>query len=180
MSANAWPTATYTRIFGSAKHYLPAALTSFLTDFEPALSKPCGPAVAETAAKTAIENLSQKNGDLGAAARAIHDAGCAAAALNDPGLDTLVAAQAANFAVVYYGVHPTINAGKLDEFLKTRAEEQSRLMARLRRSSELPNKTDNVDTSPEFGIASIAYSHAVTDVANIWLYIWKQSHGDMK
>src|SRR5262245_46767190 len=62
--AHAWPTSTYTRIFGSAKRYLPPALAAFLTDFEPALSKPCSAAAAETAAKTAIENLSQKNGDL--------------------------------------------------------------------------------------------------------------------
>jgi hypothetical protein len=176
----AWPVTAYPKIFKSAGRYTPAALASFLKDFDPVLSKPCGTTTIETATKTAIDQLSRKGGDLSLAAAAIRDAGCAAAAMNDPGLDTMVSTYAGSFAVVYYGVHPTIDKGNLGEFVRTRAEEHSRLMTRLKRSSELPNRNDNVETSPEFGIASIAYSHAVTDVANVWLHIWKQSNGDMK
>lgn len=34
------------------------------------------------------------------------------------------------------------------------------------------------DRSILFGIAAISFSHAVTDIARTWLYIWDQAHGD--
>jgi len=30
-----------------------------------------------------------------------------------------------------------------------------------------------------FGIAALSYSHAVTDIARLWLYAWNESHGDL-
>ncbi|MBI1745788.1 MAG: hypothetical protein HYR55_04275 [Acidobacteria bacterium] len=39
---------------------------------------------------------------------------------------------------------------------------------------------DADDRSPAFGIAALYYSHTISDVANVWLYLWWQSFGDMR
>jgi len=30
-----------------------------------------------------------------------------------------------------------------------------------------------------YGIGSLSWSHTVTDTARVWLFIWKQAHGDL-
>jgi hypothetical protein len=181
--ARAWPAASYTAIFKNAQYPLPKALATLLKDFGPILNSPCRalPAgSAEQVVRTAIAELTKKNADPREAVAAIRDAGCAAAAMSDPKLDALVQGQGSRFSVVFYGFDDRVQTGDLSGFLKTRSEESERLLQRLRRSSELPDKTTAVETSPQYGIASIAFSHAVTDVANVWYYIWKEAGGDLQ
>ncbi len=35
------------------------------------------------------------------------------------------------------------------------------------------------DRSPAFGLAALHYSHTITDIANVWLYCWREANGDL-
>jgi hypothetical protein len=92
----------------------------------------------------------------------------------------MAASQTDRFAVVFYGYDERILKGDLKGFLEFRKQESERLMTRLRRYTELPDQSTAIETSPQYGIVSIAFSHAVTDVSNIWYHIWKEADGDLQ
>jgi hypothetical protein len=178
--ADAWPATSYPRIFQDARRPLPKALVTFLKDFEAVLQAPCRQTAVEQAVQKAIAELKKKDVNPRESVALMRDAGCAMAEINDPKLDAMVASQVSRFSVVFYGFDDRIVKGDLQGFLKARTEESDRLLQRLRRYSELPDKSTAIETSPQYGIASIAFSHAVTDVANIWYHIWKEAQGDLR
>src|SRR5262245_7148148 len=156
---NAWPATSYPRIFQDARRPLPQALATLLKDFESVLASPCRPMPVEQAVQKAIAELTKKNVDPRESVAAIRDAGCAAANMSDPKLDSMVASEMSRFSVVFYGFDERVLKGDLKGFLTARADENERLLQRLRRYSELPDQSTAVETSPQYGIASIAFSH---------------------
>lgn len=54
----------------------------------------------------------------------------------------------------------------------------------IRRAYAPDNKTPPAQRfdvrSLPFGVGSLSYSHAVTDTARIWMFVWKQAHGDLR
>jgi hypothetical protein len=175
--ALAWPADLYPEIFRRAREVLPPPLGQLLKDMTPFLHQPCKTTGVPEAVERAITEFTKRNGSVDRAVGALRDAGCAAAAINDPGMDTFVQTQGKNFAVVFYGYHATILDGDLPGYLKVRREETEKFSRRFERSSELPSRTSRVELSPQFGMASIAFSRAVTDVANIWFHIWTSVNG---
>ena len=128
----------------------------------------------------AIRELSSPGGNLQTSVEALRDAGCAAAALNDPYLDALVRSHQHKFTPVFYGYHALVRQGKLDEYVRIRVGQHEKLLTRLLRSRELPSRFEAIETSPQFGLASLPFSHAVTDVANVWFHIWSVVNGDLE
>lgn len=179
-TGQAWPDSAYRRIFNEAEKALPETLRRLLLDMSTVMDQPCDVMPLREAVERAVSEFADSEGNPMRAVRALRDAGCAAAMENDPNMDGLIEAQVARFAVVFYGFHPSIVDGDLDRYLSERSIERDRLAARFARTSELPNRSEQVELSPEFGMASIAYSHAVSDVANVWFYIWSAAGGPMQ
>src|SRR5688572_22401352 len=100
---DAWPAASYARIFQDARRPWPSALSTFLKDFEPVMLSPCRASTVEQAAQKAIAELAKKTPDPREAVAAMRDAACAMAEINDPKLDGLVSSQVNRFSVVFYG-----------------------------------------------------------------------------
>lgn len=175
--AEAWPGPAYPEIFAEAQQTLPSPLRQLLADMEPVLHEDCGMMSLEEATRRAIDQFARPEGGVQAAVAAMRDAGCAAAAINDPDLDALVESYRERFSVVFYGWHPALQARDFAGYVAARTSEVEALETRFRESAALPNRSDMVELSPEFGLASLAYSHAVTDVANVWLFIWTAVNG---
>jgi hypothetical protein len=176
-TAMAWPEPAYSEIFANATRIMPGPLKQLLEDMEQSLHASCSQIPIGEAVERAVEEFGDPNGNLNGAIAAMREAGCAIAAMNDPELDPLVESQQQNFAVVFYGWHPLIQQGNFSEYLRIRNEERTQLLSRFDLSPQLPNLSENIEMSPEFGMAAIAFSHAVTDVANVWLYVWTRVKG---
>jgi hypothetical protein len=78
------------------------------------------------------------------------------------------------FPLVYYGAERNIRLGA---FLDRTLERTAKLAPLVGEEYERGDSQTFDDHSTAFGVASLCYSHAVTDTANLFTYIWKQSGG---
>ena len=85
------------------------------------------------------------------------------------------------FPTVFYGLDPNFRLERyLDGMLRRSAKFQPLLKEEYFRFGERRSSAEFDDRSTAFGVASISYSRAVTDLANIYYFIWKEAGGDVR
>jgi hypothetical protein len=87
----------------------------------------------------------------------------------------------AKFPTVFYGLDPQFRLGSyLDRTFARSAKFYPLVGEEYFRGGERRTSAAFDDRSTAFGIASISYSRAVTDVVNLYYYIWKEAGGDVR
>ncbi|HXG59082.1 MAG TPA: hypothetical protein VNL91_08670 [Thermoanaerobaculia bacterium] len=87
----------------------------------------------------------------------------------------------ARFPTVFYGLDPHFRIGQyLDRTFARTAKFQPLVREEYFRGGTRRNSSHFDDRSTAFGIASICYSRAVTDVVNLYYYIWREAGGDVR
>lgn len=85
------------------------------------------------------------------------------------------------FPTVFYGLEPDF---RLDRYLASTFDRSANFYPLLSeeyfRFGERRTSEDFDDRSTAFGIASVSYSHAVTDLVNIYFHIWREAGGDVR
>lgn len=85
------------------------------------------------------------------------------------------------FPTVSYGVSRNV---ELAPYLDRMFDRTSKLLPLMNeeysRGGERHTSAEFDDRSTAFGVASLCYSHAVTDVANLYTYIWREAGGDVR
>ena len=87
----------------------------------------------------------------------------------------------AKFPTVFYGLEPRFQLGSyLDKTFARSAKFYPLVAEEYFRGGARRTSAAFDDRSTAFGIASISYSRAVTDVVNLYYYIWKEAGGDVR
>ena len=81
------------------------------------------------------------------------------------------------FPTVFYGLDPSLNFAKVLDKTFARSTRFYPLVAE-EYTREPGGNFD--DRSTAFGIASICYSRAVSDLVNVYYYIWREAGGDVR
>jgi hypothetical protein len=88
----------------------------------------------------------------------------------------------AKFPTVFYGLDDQPNVSTIVDRAVNRTQHFYPLMSSeyLTDDGELRTSADFDDHSTAFGVASVCYSHAVTDLVNLYYYIWREAGGDVR
>jgi hypothetical protein len=88
----------------------------------------------------------------------------------------------ATFPTVFYGLDDQPNVTAIVERAVTRTEHFYPLVSSeyFPASGDPRSSADFDDHSTAFGVASVCYSHAVTDLVNLYYYIWREAGGDVR
>ncbi|HKR64360.1 MAG TPA: hypothetical protein VJZ00_11565 [Thermoanaerobaculia bacterium] len=87
----------------------------------------------------------------------------------------------AKFPTVFYGLDPQFRLGTyLDKTFARSAKFAPLIAEEYGRGGVARTSADFDDRSTAFGVASVSYSRAVTDLVNVYYYIWKEAGGDVR
>lgn len=87
----------------------------------------------------------------------------------------------AKFPTVFYGLTPRFQLGSyLDKTFARSAKFYPLVSEEYFRSGTRRTSAEFDDRSTAFGVASVSYSRAVTDLVNLYYYIWKEAGGDVR
>ena len=85
------------------------------------------------------------------------------------------------FPTVFYGLDANFRIGSYLDRTFTRTSRFYPLMGEeYFRFGEERTSSEFDDRSTAFGVASVCYSHAVTDLVNLYYYIWREAGGDVR
>jgi hypothetical protein len=85
------------------------------------------------------------------------------------------------FPTVFYGLDPQFRLGAyLDRTFARSAKFYPLVASEYFRNGARRTSATFDDRSTAFGVASISYSRAVTDVVNLYYFIWKEAGGDVR
>jgi hypothetical protein len=102
-----------------------------------------------------------------------------AASHND--FETYFERRLAKFPTVFYGLDPSFHLTKyLDKTFARTAKFYPLVAEEYFRTGTRRTHTEFDDRSTAFGVASICYSRSVTDLVNLYYFIWKEAGGDVR
>jgi hypothetical protein len=85
------------------------------------------------------------------------------------------------FPTVFYGLEQNFMLTPfLDRTLARSAKMYPLMSEEYFRGGVARTSADFDDRSTAFGVASVSYSHAVTDLVNLYYYIWREAGGDVR
>lgn len=87
----------------------------------------------------------------------------------------------AKFPTVFYGLEPHFRLSSyLDKTFARTAKFYPLVAEEYFRTGTRRSSTEFDDRSTAFGVASVCYSRAVTDLVNLYYFIWKEAGGDVR
>ncbi|HUP49252.1 MAG TPA: hypothetical protein VNA04_10725 [Thermoanaerobaculia bacterium] len=87
----------------------------------------------------------------------------------------------ARFPTVFYGLDPSFQLGPyLDRTFSRTARFYPLIREEYFRFGQRRSSAEFDDRSTAFGIASISYSRAVSDLVNLYYFIWREAGGDVR
>lgn len=85
------------------------------------------------------------------------------------------------FPTVFYGLEPNFQlSAYLDRTFDRTAKLYPLIDEEYFRFGEQHDSSEFDDRSTAFGVASVCYSRAVTDIVNLYFYIWRHAGGDVR